>query len=117
MGTNYYVRVPCENACEHCNGTKDVHLGKSSAGWAFTFRGNPDWDYTDSNIGRLEPLGAWINLALSGPIRTEAGTPLEFRDLVEIIWYKANGQKHALEYPSEHDHFYRGHSFTTREFF
>lgn len=40
MGTNYYAHVGC---CEHC-GKPDyiLHIGKSSCGWTFSFRGYRD---------------------------------------------------------------------------
>jgi hypothetical protein len=39
MGTNYYV---AKNLCECCNRyDEEYHIGKSSGGWAFTFRGYP----------------------------------------------------------------------------
>jgi len=35
MGTNYYARINC---CEHCDRPeKIIHIGKSSAGWTFSF--------------------------------------------------------------------------------
>lgn len=35
MGTNYYADV---STCKCCNRTDTYHLGKSSAGWTFTFQ-------------------------------------------------------------------------------
>jgi hypothetical protein len=60
VGTNYYWRETCANACEHC-GLEPFHVGKSSAGWSFGFRAyrhelmspeNPDWGY-----GHESPFG------------------------------------------------------------
>jgi hypothetical protein len=46
MGTNYYLTEQA-NICEHC-GRGDVvdelHIGKSSGGWAFALRVHPDED-------------------------------------------------------------------------
>ena len=39
MGTNYYLR---ENLCEHCGRYETLHIGRSSAGWTFGFRGYPE---------------------------------------------------------------------------
>ena len=36
MGTNYYHRT---NICPHCNRYDERHIGKSSVGWHFNFRG------------------------------------------------------------------------------
>ncbi len=36
MGTNYYARL---DACPHCGRSDDeLHIGKSSGGWTFSFR-------------------------------------------------------------------------------
>lgn len=37
MGTNYYARV---NICDKCGRYDDIHLGKSSMGWQFSFQFN-----------------------------------------------------------------------------
>ena len=35
MGTNFYARI---NACNYCGRSDDeIHIGKSSAGWTFSF--------------------------------------------------------------------------------
>lgn len=39
MGTNYYVKINC---CDKCNRYDQLHIGKSSAGWKFSFRGYRD---------------------------------------------------------------------------
>lgn len=41
MGTNYYVAL---NRCECCKRfDPDIHIGKKSYGWAFSFRGYRDY--------------------------------------------------------------------------
>jgi hypothetical protein len=49
MGTNYYLH---RNVCDHCKrGDPPLHIGKSSAGWTFSFRGyRSEWDA--ESIGR-----------------------------------------------------------------
>lgn len=45
MGTNFYTTE--HPPCEHCGrGGDEIHIGKSSLGWAFTFRSYPDRDLT-----------------------------------------------------------------------
>ena len=44
MGTNYYAKL---NECKHCNRYEEVHLGKSSMGWVFTFNLNGEKFYHD----------------------------------------------------------------------
>ncbi len=41
MGTNYYARVKC---CDACGRYDELHIGKSSAGWKFSFRGYKEHD-------------------------------------------------------------------------
>ncbi|GIM89701.1 hypothetical protein [Paractinoplanes toevensis] len=44
MGTNYYLR---EHPCGSCGRSDELHVGKSSGGWSFGFRGyrhDPDDD-------------------------------------------------------------------------
>lgn len=36
MSTNYYARY---NTCECCERYDEIHIGKSSVGWTFSFRG------------------------------------------------------------------------------
>ena len=38
MGTNYYAK---QNECSHCGRSDDIHIGKSSGGWKFSFQGHP----------------------------------------------------------------------------
>ena len=41
MGTNYYLRT---EICPHCDREKErIHVGKSSGGWPFLFRGYRKW--------------------------------------------------------------------------
>lgn len=47
MGTNYYLK---NKPCEKCGHSKnELHIGKSSAGWQFHFRG-----YRDQSIVSIE---------------------------------------------------------------
>lgn len=39
MGTNYYLREKC---CKECGRYNELHIGKSSGGWAFSLRIYPD---------------------------------------------------------------------------
>ena len=43
MGCNYYIH---KTTCEHCQRSDDpIHIGKSSCGWTFSFRGyRDDWE-------------------------------------------------------------------------
>ena len=53
MGTNYYVK---ENVCPHCHrSSSDIHLGKSSGGWKFTFQYNEGYYYKN-----IKELKQWL---------------------------------------------------------
>lgn len=41
MGTNYYAGFNC---CKHCKRYDKHHIGKSSAGWTFTFHVIDEYD-------------------------------------------------------------------------
>jgi hypothetical protein len=82
MGTNYYTATePCEKACEHCSQQTELHIGKSSGGWKFGFRGHPDLGLTS--------WSAWQAFLVGRPITDEYGaarTLDEFRKVVEERW-------------------------------
>lgn len=96
MGTNYYVRLPeCENPCVHCRGSESIHLGKSSAGWTFTFRAYPQWEDTDrSEIGRgriVTDFPSWLKLLDLGQIEDEYGRAVTKDELLAKIESKRGG--------------------------
>lgn len=69
MGTNYYYETAGSDPCPHCGRGDDsekLHIGKSSAGWAFSLHIIPD-----KGINSLED---WQKLwASGGQIRNEYG--------------------------------------------
>jgi hypothetical protein len=113
MGTNYYVWVEasCENPCDHCSdkGGSLTHLGKSSLGWEFSFRGYPGW--TKQNA-----FQNWMHLAQSGEIEDEYGQTILYPTLLSLIMTKRGGRVHAAEYPKWNFVSDEGYSFTTSEF-
>jgi hypothetical protein len=48
MGTNYYLR---QTACSGCGRYDEFHIGKSSAGWSFSFRGYRPGDDSPGPLG------------------------------------------------------------------
>lgn len=52
MGTNYYA---VRNGCEHCHrGDDQLHIGKSSAGWSFSFQA-----YCQVETWDEKPIDSW----------------------------------------------------------
>lgn len=91
MGMNIYVQLPgCPNACAHCAHARQVHLGKFSAGWPFTFAAPLLED--GISYGRYDE---WLKLAQSGPIMTEYGTSLDLDSLLLDI-----EKRHGTPIPS-----------------
>ena len=41
MGTNYYARIDACPVCTRCDPADDMHIGKSSGGWAFALHVDP----------------------------------------------------------------------------
>jgi hypothetical protein len=75
MGTNYYV---AKNLCECCNRyDREYHIGKSSHGWAFSFRGYP--------AERITSWKAWKQFLKNQIIMNEYGERMEYEKFVEMI--------------------------------
>ena len=82
MGTNYYV---AKNLCECCNRyDQEYHIGKSSGGWAFSFRGYP--------AERLTSWRAWKLFLRDQIIMDEYGERKDYTWFVNMVeTYKSPG--------------------------
>lgn len=75
MGTNYYV---AKDKCECCKRYDTVyHIGKSSYGWAFSFRGYKE--------GKLITWKAWKEFLKEQLIVDEYGDFIEYEKFVTMI--------------------------------
>ena len=119
MGTNYYV---AENRCECCKRfDKEVHIGKKSHGWAFSFRGYKE------HPTKLTSWKEWKEYLKDKEIVDEYG------DVVDYAWFcglveaaGAAGHKNLVHneqgrkdgyFNSEYDwDDPEGYSFTNRHF-
>jgi hypothetical protein len=115
VSTNYYVRTnQCRAACEHCTGEL-LHLGKFSAGWAFSFRGEPEWfEHNGSNA-----FWHWYDRVGGGAIESEYGTPVSTADFLFDVMQSHTTplhKSHALEYPGPDTRMVGPFSFTLCEF-
>lgn len=82
MGTNYYA---VETVCECCGRyDKEYHIGKSSHGWAFSFRGY--------RHDRLISWRNWKEFLKNKIIMNEYGERIEYDEFVKMIeTYKSPG--------------------------
>ena len=77
MGTNYYHR---KNTCEHCKRYDETHIGKSSAGWTFTFHA------TES----IKSYQDWlIELEKGGKIFDEYNREVTLDEFKDMVKYKS----------------------------
>lgn len=79
MGTNFYLAAP--HLAGHYDDPYDpgVHIGKSSAGWKFCWRGHPDFGVTSrADWGRL------FRECGDAAIVDEYGRVLTFAEFVDI---------------------------------
>lgn len=74
MSTNYYVR---ENECRACKRHEEIHIGKQSAGWPFTFQFNGGRYYR--TIGELK------NWLIGRRIYDEYGNEISKVNFWEIV--------------------------------
>lgn len=72
MGTNYYAVSP----------RGKVHLGKSSAGWQFLCKADPEWKKEDC-------LDLWLSRVISAKrIVNEYNEPVTIAEILEIVFNK-----------------------------
>jgi len=107
MGTNYYTKL---NECSKCGRYDEIHLGKSSAGWQFTFQYNGGQFYKN-----VKEMKAWLK---NKNIIDEYGDPVTYTRFWVMVRQKQKTEfkNHAKEYPSDYDFVIEGYSFTDREF-
>lgn len=92
MGTNYYAE---HNHCKCCNRSNKIHIGKSSFGWAFNFRGyDGKYGYIDDDNNQsvtvpesleLKSWSQWKEYLQNLPIVDEYGDRVEYQEFVEMV--------------------------------
>lgn len=125
MGTNYYV---AENRCECCKRfDRDIHIGKKSYGWAFSFHGFKEWP------ANLTTWQKWKEYLKDKEIVDEYGDIIHFDDFVELIekygspgFVREDGHKNRVHnVEGKKDGYFspeydwddpEGYSFSAREF-
>ncbi len=105
MGMNYYYR---SEICKCCSRYNSVHLGKSSAGWAFSFKGDE----------QIRSYADWLHtLEAGGVIVDEAGAEISLKDFKAKVEAKKNDRKGSVD-PSREDQWEdaEGHPFCDYEY-
>ena len=113
MGMNYYHRI---NQCTLCGRYDEMHIGKSSFGWTFAFRG-----YLNGPAV-IRSYQDWLTILEAveavGDIYNEEGNEIsveEFKAMVESKRVAKHNQ--AIDHPSPHDWLDpEGYSFCDLEF-
>lgn len=90
MGTNYDAHINC---CDKCERPEYVlHIGKSSAGWTFSFRGYRNYYVNETTELNIDTWRKW-QLFLKQPnvkIYNEYGEVISYDDFYNIVEQKKN---------------------------
>ena len=96
MGTNYYwYSDPCPT-CQHSQ--EELHIGKSSMGWAFNLRVHPDKG--------IETLDHWRKKWVTGYIKNEYGEVQTPDEMLQCITLRSHpdGLLYASDEPDLNRH-------------
>jgi len=97
MGCNYYLR---RNECSHCNRYDDIHIGKSSSGWSFSFRGYKDYDHEDNGFDK--PVISWKDwkeiLKKEDNIYDEYNLKISFKEFEKLVESKKDESLNHVTY-------------------
>lgn len=120
MGTNYYHRT---NICEHCGHYDQHHIGKSSAGWTFSFHGEKDPDPETNPLGGVvESYADWLErLKAGGKIFNEYEEEVTLPEFMLTVDRKRDEPNNHTDAMQTSDsarnwHDAEGHSFSEGEF-
>jgi len=95
MGTNYYAIL---NYCDHCGRGDKIHIGKSSAGWTFGFRGYTSVYGCDGLVTPIKSYQDWIVYLDDKRIENEYGEQFTLDDFMDIVKSKKDSKSnHAIE--------------------
>ena len=117
MGTNYYVRY---KICNVCNRYEELHLGKKSVGWKFSFQAI---DLVDKDI-EIKSYKQWLKFIVDNEavIYNEDGENIllkEFQDIVKNSLKEKNDIVMYCKKEHEQDECYydeEGYCMQLREF-
>lgn len=113
MGTNYYHHRDVCATCGRAGGVE--HIGKSSAGWTFSFHGTEE----------IRSYEDWLSvLQGGGEIRDEYGRIIDLETFASMVECKQSASRRHYDFVKEHhpalmdDEWLdeEGHSFSGVEF-
>lgn len=110
MGTNYYVKTTKCNCCGHT--PEQLHIGKSSAGWQFSFHSTKD----------IRSYKQWLEYLKDEVIEDEYGDVVSLEVFKELVKAKSFEDRNHAEYmmaDEDGDCDFlddEGHSFTESDF-
>ena len=99
---NYYTRI---DECKHCERYEEIHLGKSSYGWRFSFQYNEGKYYKS-----ISEMKKWLKDKTIYNENQEEISQIEFWEMVKSK--QKEKLAHALKYPSSTDFMQGRYSFT-----
>ena len=117
MGTNYYLHFTQPAACSCCGHEEkvhDLHIGKQSAGWRFSFHGVKELELTSWKAWKKflrQAISVWGVFIVD-----EYGDMVPLMKFTEIVESTKHLKSHALLYPQGCWSDDEGHSFDGGEF-
>lgn len=103
MGTNYYVKTETCPTCGHK--PEEIHLGKSSIGWTFSFQYNGGNFYKN-----VQEMKEWLK---DKKIEDEYGRDISHDDFWKMVKRKQKEKNcHARDYPGGTEMLIDGYSFS-----
>lgn len=88
MGTNYYVR---RHICPYCGKYEELHIGKSSAGWQFSFHGYEKQELRKIGLNmEIKDFVTWEKILKKEKIFNEYKEEISFEDFIKLIKTKRN---------------------------
>ena len=113
MGINYYWRY---NICEHCDRYDNIHIGKSSHGWTFSFHGMVRKPWDDESILNIVSYKDWLHFFKkeTGKIYNEYGDWVSVKQFKYIVESKRNAKlNHTIYCRKSEECSTREHGFKT----